>query len=956
MEMREIHIPCSIDKCPCQAHDVPSGEKEVRSRGPADAEVVVVGEAPGDDEVHRGEVFVGPAGKVLVAALAKAGFDPDKILFTNAMRCRMPDGKKPPVKWIKQCRDAYLFRELTEHPRTLIIALGNTGMCGIGASNRASGVTKIAGAVTQSPALEDYAQDAAEAPLRPAYNEARAIASKAEELSQERADELEAQFLDDAFAARWPAPPIVVTLHPAATLYRSELLGAFESQMQVAYNAMEQPQVEVAWEEVQPQAACSMIAHWLQDDAVTAVALDVEADSKYAQKAWPSILGLCADGEKGWVVRLPDTSTGKDGGKESAGLWDAVRELLGSGKAVPFNGMYDHWVLERWLSKSKAPDPEVKITPRWAGDPMLAHYVYNENEPHGLKPVASKMLGVPVWGKGVEEEAEKLSQDAGLKEVDYTLVPFERLAPYCAMDAVYTWRVHGLLNAELQRDEALWQCYRKFYLPLARRYMRMMQRGFLWDQEAADVAAPKLEAVRDESLAYLQQAAEHVARGVGDELKRRKLKAGGELKEDEWEAVDKDGNAVAVRIGKQRPFNPGSFLQLGRVLYGGKDLVDEADAWSGFGFEPPLYTAGGVPSTNEDTVVELWRQVQGQGDAKLPEHLQRLYAQSPEWQTAAKAFLHALLRWRKSTKLGRDFVVKFGRFADSDGAIRGGYLLHGTETGRTSCTDPPMQTDPEGLRYLFVARLGYKLVRADYIQGEVAMWGILSRDQDLLRLYYSGADFHAETASEIYGVRLEDVTKEQRQRAKNTVVFASIYGQGVNSISRTYGIPLVEAQTIYRFISTKYPVAWAWLDSVVELARKEPHELRMPFGRKRRLMGITSDDDAVRSHAEREARNCLIQGTASDMTKWAGMLRVPLYGKEWGIPIAAVVETHDEVVYEVPEEFGERAVEMVRTAWQEPIPGTQYWLRADVELRDKWAEPGLEEAVSIDAVLEDSHG
>lgn len=236
-----------------------------------------------------------------------------------------------------------------------------------------------------------------------------------------------------------------------------------------------------------------------------------------------------------------------------------------------------------------------------------------------------------------------------------------------------------------------------------------------------------------------------------------------------------------------------------------------------------------------------------------------------------------------------------------------------TATGRLSSTEPNLQNIPirtklgEELRYMFVAEKGNVLVDADYSQIELRLLAHLSGDETMIAAFQSGEDFHKETASRVFGVPLEDVTSEMRRSAK-AVNFGIIYGMSAYSLSQDIGVTVYEAQAYMKSYFETYPKVEEFMKKVVEEGQVQGYVSTL-YGRKRWIPELKSSNGIRRNAAERIAQNMPMQGTAADLMKLA-MIAVDKV-LEAHPQVEMVLQIHDEILIECPEELGEELTGML---------------------------------------------
>ncbi|WP_045368284.1 DNA polymerase I [Vibrio campbellii] len=290
-------------------------------------------------------------------------------------------------------------------------------------------------------------------------------------------------------------------------------------------------------------------------------------------------------------------------------------------------------------------------------------------------------------------------------------------------------------------------------------------------------------------------------------------------------------------------------------------------------------TPSGTPSTNEEVLQELAL------DYPLPK---------------------LILEYRGLAKLKSTYTDKLPKMINpSTGRVHTSYHQAVTATGRLSSTDPNLQNIPirneEGrrIRQAFVAPTGYKILAVDYSQIELRIMAHLSGDQALLDAFRDGKDIHAATAAEIMGVSIEDVSSEQRRRAK-AVNFGLIYGMSAFGLAKQLGIPRGEAQAYMDKYFERYPGVMQYMEDT-RSAASEQGFVETIFGRRLHLPEIQSRNGMRRKAAERAAINAPMQGTAADIIKKAMLLVDQWIHEEGNGRVKLLMQVHDELVFEVEE-------------------------------------------------------
>jgi len=237
------------------------------------------------------------------------------------------------------------------------------------------------------------------------------------------------------------------------------------------------------------------------------------------------------------------------------------------------------------------------------------------------------------------------------------------------------------------------------------------------------------------------------------------------------------------------------------------------------------------------------------------------------------------------------------------GRIHTSFVQTGAATGRLSSTDPNLQNIPvrtprgAAIRRAFVPAEGCTLLVADYSQIELRLMAHLSGDPAFVEAFQQGGDIHRQTAALVFNVPLDQVTPEQRGRAK-TINFGVIYGQGAFALGRSLGITQEEAKEFITQYFTRFSGVRAYLDATVEFARREGF-VETILGRRRYIPEIKDRNFNTRAYGERNAQNSPLQGSAADLIKLA-MIRIHALLGERGLGSRMLLQVHDELVFEVP--------------------------------------------------------
>jgi DNA polymerase I len=300
-----------------------------------------------------------------------------------------------------------------------------------------------------------------------------------------------------------------------------------------------------------------------------------------------------------------------------------------------------------------------------------------------------------------------------------------------------------------------------------------------------------------------------------------------------------------------------------------------------------------------------------------------------------------ILEYRGIAKLKSTYTDKLPEQIDEHtGRIHTSYHQAVAATGRLSSSDPNLQNipirTPEGrrIRQAFVAPPGFSLVAADYSQIELRIMAHLSGDASLLTAFAEDRDVHQATAAEVFGMRLEDVTPDQRRSAK-AINFGLIYGMSAFGLARQLSIGRGEAQKYVDLYFERYPGVKRYMDETKQKAR-DAGFVETIFGRRLYLPEISSRNQALRQYAERSAINAPMQGTAADIIKRA-MIDVDHWLQSSGAPARLIMQVHDELVLEVADDSIPLIVDTLRRhmaqAAELAVP-----LKVDVGIGLNWDE------------------
>ena len=273
-----------------------------------------------------------------------------------------------------------------------------------------------------------------------------------------------------------------------------------------------------------------------------------------------------------------------------------------------------------------------------------------------------------------------------------------------------------------------------------------------------------------------------------------------------------------------------------------------------------------------------------------------------------------VLHYRTLTKLKSTYCEGMLKVIGPDGRIHSNFNQTETRTGRISSTEPNLQNIPvrtelgRELRKFFLAKEGWVLVDADYSQIELRVLAHIAHDENMIKAFQDKEDIHTITASQVFGMPPEMVTPLMRSRAK-AVNFGIVYGIGAFSLSKDINVSRKEAQRYIDDYLTLYSGVDRYMKEVVEKAKEDGY-VETLFHRRRYLPELTASNFNLRAFGERVARNMPIQGTAADIIKIA-MVRVDRRLKRENMRARLILQVHDELIVEAPEDEAEQAARIL---------------------------------------------
>lgn len=417
-----------------------------------------------------------------------------------------------------------------------------------------------------------------------------------------------------------------------------------------------------------------------------------------------------------------------------------------------------------------------------------------------------------------------------------------------------------------------------------------------------EIFSPQLKKENVEEIFY---AIEMPLVSVLAEMERAGIALDTQWLANESTELEKDLKHLESEIFKftKEPFNLNSPRQLGEVLFEELKLDTKAKK-----------TKTGQYSTSEEILQKL-----------IHKH----------------EIVKLILDYRQLQKLKSTYVDALPQQVNPiDGRVHTTFAQTVAATGRLASNNPNLQNIPirtergQQVRGAFVADAGNKIISADYSQIELRLIAEISGEEAMIKAFQKGEDIHASTASKLFNVPLSEVSKLQRSQAK-TVNFGIIYGQSAFALAEQTGLSRAEAKALIDSYYETYPRLKTFMIEQVKSAREKGY-VETIMGRRRHLKDINSNNFVVRGHAERNAVNAPIQGSAADIIKIA-MINIDQAIKQKGLKTRMLLQVHDELIFEAPIEEVEVAIALIKQN-MEMAYSTKVPLLTEVGVGDNWLE------------------
>lgn len=577
-------------------------------------------------------------------------------------------------------------------------------------------------------------------------------------------------------------------------------------------------------------------------------------------------------------------------------------------------------------------------------DGMLASWLCNENTPNGLKENSTEKMGVSQehFNEATATVPNDIKKRFGYKansRVTFDLVLIEDAAPYAISDAFYTWCNCLGFEKELQ-DEKMDKIYYRMYIPFLIVLFNMEEQGVTVDVEKLKQMGVDMQNDLDD-LQYKIYELAGVEFNISSSQQKAELLFGycKDPKPFDPDKLPTKKLRTAYEEGDEDTLNEYGFFFKGRQLMQRPKSNDHILDHS-FRFKPLAQTSSGMPSTDSDTIWRLSKKTYKRGNKRK--------------QQGAEMCSY-MIEYAKLVKLKTAFVDGILEQLYDDGKAHPSFNQIGTDSGRISCSRPNLQQLPKAdeddkykIRSVFVGSINpktgrrNKIIAIDYHNLEMVCLTHFSGDKNLSEMFANDDDAHGSTAVNMFGLDCTPVECKKKyphlRQAAKTINFLLMYGGGASLLYENLKgdhyspLDLGDPEYLKQYhCSNGVQVAQAFIDKYfdsysgvakfIQSQKKFAHRNKYVYtilGRKRRLPDINSKDGKVSSYAERLSVNSAIQGTAGDITINA-QLRVAKEKRLKELGCKMLIQVHDELVFECPEESVEEAISIIKYDMEHPF-------------------------------------
>lgn len=606
----------------------------------------------------------------------------------------------------------------------------------------------------------------------------------------------------------------------------------------------------------------------------------------------------------------------------------------------------------------------VDIVTKHLFDGMLASWLCDENTPNGLKDNSTRNMGVPQehFNEVTNTVPNEIKKQFGFKansRVTFDLVLIEDAMPYVIGDAFYTW-CNCIGFKQKLVDEKMDKIYQRMYVPFLRVLFDMEEQGVTVDVSRLTQMGADMEQDLDE-LQYRIYELAGCEFNIGSSQQKAEILFG-------YTKADKEIDPAKLPTKKLRVAYEEDDLETLEAYgyyFDNEGRLFKANERStvlehSFGFTSIAQTGSGAPSTDSDTI---WRLSQ------------RTFKNKRKQQGVEMC--KAMLEYSKIAKLKTAFVDGILAQLYNDGKAHPSFNQIGTDSGRLSCSNPNLQQLPKAdddakyqIRSVFIGSVNEtgkrnKIIALDYHNLEMVCLTYFSGDKNLSTMFANDDDAHGSTAVNMFNLDCTPVECKKKyphlRQAAKTINFMLMYGGGAGklyeSLKSDHYSPLdlgapeylkeykcKDGVKVAQAFIDKYFESYSGVAKFIQSQKKFAHRNGFVYtilGRKRRLPDINSRDGKLSSYSERLSVNSSIQGTAGDITINA-QIRISKEPRLKELGAKMLIQVHDELVFECPEENVEEAISIIKYYMEHPFgddPKKQVpYLRADSDFGDNYQE------------------